>query len=61
MAMTEAELKRWKANQDRIRRSEKWIREHTTIPKRITNVTKPKKITNVTRPKRITNVTKPKG
>jgi len=60
MAMTDAELRRWKAEKKREGKSEKWIKEHTTIPKPITNVTKPKPITNVTKPKKITNITIPK-
>ena len=53
MAITDAELRRWKAEKKREGKSEKWIKEHTTIPKPITNVTKPKKITNITIPKRL--------
>jgi len=60
MAITDAELRRWKAEKKREGKSEKWIKEHTTIPKPITNVTKPKPITNVTKPKKITNITIPK-
>ena len=59
MTMTDAELRRWKADKKREGKSEKWIKEHTTIPKPITNVTKPKRITNITKPKKITNVTTP--